>query len=236
MIIAKRCIGVVMFLIFFIIFSPLYGEAENKNEVEWEIKAYDNHTIKETVKIYNNEIIPDTPTWEKSVSGEATILTRTVDNWSSYNELNDKLPIEAQTRNFFLWQKISLLVTADKAPDGSVFAQTKDMQGIKITILVPGYIAASNGNRVDEMSTTWELDKMEALTEGEVMLQAITFDGFLIGLIGFLLGLIIIGIVYIIRVKKVEQMMETEYSLENINLEELQEKENDNKNEDDDWN
>ncbi len=227
MMITKRTAGVVMVLLWAIIFSPLYGQAGNNNAVQWEIKAYDDHTIQETVTINKNETIMGTSAWEKTVNGDTTILTRTVDDWAAYNTLTDKLPIKVQTRNFFLWHKTSLLATADEAPAGSVFSQLKGMQGISIVISMPGYISASSGNRISEMSTAWEMDRIEALTEGEVMLQAVTFEGLLIGITGFLLGLIIIGIVYMRRMKKIEQLMEAEYSLENIELEILQDKDKD---------
>lgn len=227
MMITKRTAGVMVLLWAAIILCPLYGQAGNNNAVQWEIKAYDDHTIKETVTINNNETNINTFAWEKNVNGDKTILTRTVDDWAAYNTLTDKLPVKAQTKNFFLWHKTTLLVTADEAPAGSIFSQLKGMQGIRIVISMPGYISASSGNRVNEMSTVWEMDSMEALPEGEVMLQAVTFEGFLIGITGFLLGLIIIGIVYMRRMKKVEQLMEAEYSLENIELEQLQDKDKD---------
>lgn len=216
--IARRTVGGLMVLLLIIIFCPLYGEAENKKAVEWEIKVYDNHTINETVTIFNNEISTNTSDWKKTISGDTTILTRTVDDWAAYNALADKLPIEAQIRSFVFWHKNSLGVTGDGAPAGSVFSQIKNLPGISIIISVPGYITDSSGDRISEMSTAWEFDNIEALNEGEVMLQAVTFEGFLIGIAVFLLGLLIIGVVYIRRMKQVDRMMEAEYSLENIEI------------------
>lgn len=236
-IITKRALlGVMTLCLFIIIISPGYVKANDKNEVIWEIVTYDNHTIKETVKLNNVDINFNSFEWEKTVDGEITTLTRTVDDWQSYNELTDKLPIKAEGRNFFLWQKTALLVTADQTTSGSVFAQTKDKQGIYLTISVPGFITGTSGEKLSEMSAAWNIGQMDQLAEEQVILEAVTFEGFLIGVTGFLLGLIIIGIVFIRRMKKVEQMMEAEYSLENISLEEELEAVKDQNKEYDDWN
>lgn len=235
MIIAKRVLWGVMVLILFIIISPGYAKANDKSEVVWEIVTYDNHTIKETVKFNNVDINFNSFEWEKAVDGEVTTLVRTVDNWQSYNELTDKLPIKAKVKNYFLWHKTALVVTADQTTDGIVFAQTKDRPGVYLTISVPGFITAASGEKLNEMSAAWNMQQMKQLSEGQIILEAVTLEGFLIGVTGFLLGLIIIGIVFIRRMKKVEQIMEAEYSLENISLEEEQEADKYQNEDYDDW-
>lgn len=225
MIIFKRAAGAVMVMLCFIILSPLFGAAGGNSSVEWEIKAYDDHSIQETVIVNDGEIKAG-PGWEKSVSGGKNAWTRKVDNWSAYNALDDRLPIEAHSKNFLLWQKTSLWVTADQAAAEGLFSQIKNgEQDISIIISIPGYISDTSGSRSSEMSATWQFDNAGTLNEGEFMLKAIVFDGLWLGITGFALGLIIIGIVYIRRMKKIEKMMEEEYSLENIDLESLEEQE-----------
>lgn len=221
MAILKRAAGAVMVVCCFIILSSLSG-AEAKDSVKWEIKAYDDYTIHETVVVKDGDIKASIHGWEKTTSGDITTWTRTVDDWKAYNDLDDRLPIEAQTRNFILWQKTSLLATADKANSEDLYSLIKDQQKeMSIIISIPGYISYTNGYRSSEMSAMWQLDDTKEMEVGALMLKAVTFDGLLVGITGVLLGLIIIGIVYMRRMKKIEKLMEEEYSLENIDIENL---------------
>lgn len=221
-------------LLFVFIISPAYGETSNNNLAEWEIVNYDDRTITETVTI-KGDITFDVSEWDKTETDGFTKLTRKLENWESYNELTDRLPIHAQVKNYVLWKKTALIVTSSKSNDKSVYAQLKDMPGISLSISVPAFITETSGKKVNEMTTVWDSKQINNFSEGQIILKNIALEGFLIGVIGFLLGLIIIGIIFIRRIKKIERIMEAEYSLENISLDEKEEAENNEDEEESRW-
>jgi hypothetical protein len=50
------------------------------------------------------------------------------------------------------------------------------------------------------------------------MLVVDTFDGFILGLLLIVLGIIIIGLVFLSRIRRTHKLIEQEYSLENLTL------------------
>lgn len=213
MIINKKILLAVPIIFFFII-SPAWGQNSDESRAEWEIVNHDDRTIKEVVKIPGGVDI-DPAGWEKETAHGLIILTRTVDSWQSYNKLTDRVPVQIEVKNYFFWQK-TVIFAAGQTDQQNVYYRLIDEPGINLVISTPPFITMSSGSKINEASAVWDNEQLANMPEGQVMLKTITLQGFYLGAGGFLLGLIIIGIVFMRRIKKVERMMDAEYSLENI--------------------
>jgi hypothetical protein len=149
-----------------------------------------------------------------------------VKNWSIYQESKDRLPIKIVQKNYIVFKQNHIDISEDA---GGLFAQLNGLTGFHLTMVIPGFILGSYGDRISESSSNWFFSSSAELLKENRLLKFITVDGLLLGIGIFSLGLLIIVSQFIRRMKRVERIIEQEYSqtsIEPICIQEQESKKN----------
>lgn len=194
--------------------SPGYVSA---SEVKWQIEWLDNGTLQEQVSISGADIVPADPTWVQSREGTQLILQRAIPNWSAYQAIQDRLPLQVTEKNHILYRQTYIGVSAEH-PEG-LFDQISGADRFDLSVKVPGFIVATSADQKTEFVAQWSLPNSSALLTKTELLNVITMDGFLLGMGVFLLGLLIIGIMYFRRLRKANRIITEEYGVPKSNTE-----------------
>ncbi len=182
--------------------------AAASDQAAWNIKWNSNGSLDETVTIRDqNIVIPDNQ-WKTSRFDQGLILTRHINNWQEYSRRGDGLPFELSQKDFWLI-KSSTLTMKEQVRPGSLYEQLADEGGTRLSIEVPGIIRATSAQEKIDSTAVWNLS-----TGGVITLEAVIFDGIVLGIALFALGAITIFIIFLHRLRRVNQLIAQEYSLE----------------------
>lgn len=177
-------------------------------ETTWNIKWNTNNSLDETVTVQGHNVVIQDNEWKTSRSDQGLILTRHINDWQEYSKLGDGLPLQLTQKDFLLI-KLSSLNMKEQVSPGSLYEQFTDFDGARLSIEVPGIIRESSAQEKVESTAIWTLS-----TAGAITLNAIVFDGVLLGIAFFALCSIIIFIIFLNRIRRVNQLIVQEYSLE----------------------
>lgn len=183
-------------------------------QVQWQLIWRDNNTLGETVTINQKDFRVDDPSWRLVEKGDQMVYERNIDNWQAYQQLNDRLPLAAKTENYVLWRTTGFQASKLDSPAAGMYAQVSEMGDANIIMRVPGIIASSSGRQLNEDQVEFSLASLERQTDSKDILQVVNLDGLLIGLILFILGFLVIMVVFVTRIRKVNRLIAEEYSME----------------------
>ncbi len=181
---------------------------------EWQIICKENGSLQEVVRISGRDIFPGDTNWQQSQEGHQQIFYREVQNWETYQELKDKLPITVRQKNYIVYKKTELKIS--NQPVGGLFEQLDGLPGFNLHIEVPGFIMGSSADRTDVSLATWVMSDSAELLKETMIIKIINIDGLLLGIGIFIMGLLIIVKKFMNQIKKVEEIIEEEYSLEKV--------------------
>lgn len=203
-----------LFLLF--LMTPQVAAA---SEVNWQITWEDNNTLSEKVTFPDSGTGEKTPGWQYSKSSDNIVLERKVKDWSAYEKLQDKLPIHIAIKDYALVKIITFTAVPSKAAVGTAVDKVSKLDGVDLKISVPGVIRGGSADEVvDGLSAVWHLKNINELGTRGAMLRVATFDGLILGIIMAVLGLIIIMLAFLIKIRKTHKFIEEEYSLTNLHL------------------
>lgn len=211
MVIAK--IKWTLILLFFLIFITIPQAAANN---EWEILWHDNDNLIETVVI-EGEAPVQADGWLSSSKAENAVYKRNIQDWDSYAQQTDRLPVSVTVKDYLLFKSIAFTAQEFK-PQAKTVASLAAAEPLDLTISVPGLIRAGSADEVKEVTAVWHLKNLSELNSRGRMLIVNTFDGFILGLLIIVLGILIIGFVFLSRIRRTHKLIEQEYSLENLTL------------------
>jgi hypothetical protein len=180
-------------------------------ETAWTIKWNSNGSLDEKINISGHNVVVVDKEWNSSRSGQELVLTRHIKNWQEYSKLNDRLPLEIKEKNFLLLKSSSLTMQEETLP-GCLYEQFSNLADARLSIEVSGIIRDTTADRSINSTATWNLGNSTALPL--INLQAIVFDGVILGISFFVLCFTIIFIIYLNHIRKVNQLITQEYSLE----------------------
>lgn len=200
--------------VLFIAGGPLYA-AEVPS---WQITLHDNGTIAERVTVPAVSTGYQAPEWKVLSEGNQLVAERTTKNWAAYMKLNDRLPLQIHQKNYFLWQNINIKKNSEVKPVAGMAALVFNNDKSNIVFQVPGFIGATIGNQVTEDKAELNVPAVNQLRNGQSLLQVTTLNGLMIGIVLFVVGFLVVMIVFANRLRKVNRMIEEEYSLEKAAL------------------
>jgi hypothetical protein len=208
-------------LLFFLIFIIAPNAQAN---TKWEILWNDDDSLMETVA--TDEQVSFQPNgWQLSVKEGKASYHREIKDWQEYAQLGDRLPLAVSVKDYLLFKSIAFKAQAFD-PQDDTLAGFVGTGPLDISISVPGLIRSGSADEVKDLTAVWHLNNLTDLHSRGNMLLVDTFDGFLLGLLLILLGIVIIGLTYLSRVRRTHKLIEQEYSLENLTLPTEQSKEN----------
>lgn len=183
-------------------------------DIEWQLHWLDNNKVQEEIQTSAQNLITTDTNWSVSQEGDKHILRREVDNWQSYEAMTDKLPLQVQQKNYYLYKKTEIKPNSETAT--GLFQQISNEDNLILTITVPGFIMGGSGARIGESGAQWILPNHAQLPQSQAMMTVITMDGLLLGVVIVLLGMLFVAIRFFVRLRRVERIIESEYSVKRI--------------------
>lgn len=202
----------ILLLLVAIILLAVAGPLAAAEVPNWQLNVRDDGTITERA-VLPAGLNCQTDEWQVVPGSDGLVAERTVKNWAAYMELKDRLPLQIVKKNYLLWQDVEINKNMAVKPAGvaaAIFAQDNS----KILFRVPGIINANAGKQLSEDQVEVTAVAVNQLGDGGLLLQATTFNGLMMGIVLFVLGFLVVVIVFMNRIRKVNQMIEEEYSLE----------------------
>jgi len=201
-----------MFLLVFSSNAVLAGEAQ------WQINWQEDGSLQEKVTVYG-QVMPDSYNdWQKDISGEPVIFTRTIKNWDEYNNLQDKLPLQIEEKDY-VFIKSSKLTAVQQITAGTLYANLSGLDSMNLVIDVPGMITDSSVKPSDKHTVSWSIDNPGQTFNKDFSLKTITLDGFMLGISILTLGVIGLFIFFLGRMRSVNRLIDETYSLDNVVIE-----------------
>lgn len=199
-----------------LIFLMILPRLTAASDVNWQIIWQEDGRLQEEVKITGRDIVPIDQDWNIRHEGDQYILSREVGNWSSYQQSKDKLPLQLKQSNYIVFKQTKLDIS--DYTEG-LFSQLNSLNGFHLTMTVPGFIFGRYGERIDEFSSSWLFANSTELIPGNKILEFVTIDGLLSGIVIFSVGLFAVVINFVRRLKKADQIIEEEFSIEEASAE-----------------
>ncbi|HOB12310.1 MAG TPA: hypothetical protein PLM20_07740 [Syntrophomonadaceae bacterium] len=215
------CFTLLLVSLLLVYTSPALGQ-----RVDWNLTWQDDGSIVETVSLEKINLLPDTGEWQSSTDPNGRlILTRQIAGWEEYRKLSDRLPLSIQSRNFLVLQTAVINSEDFAAAPGGLYQQIAAVPDAQLSIKIPGIIRDHSADLiVDSQEAVWKLSRLDHLTTEDLLLKATVFDGLLIAVLLVGGAVIVIGMWFLRGIRRANQLIEEEYSLDNITLEESDEK------------
>lgn len=191
---------------------------------DWKITWNDNNDLLETVVTTNDSTAINPEGWQYTKRTDGAAYQRNIKDWQAYSRLNDRLPINIKVKNYLVFKSITFTALKSDAPVNTLAGQVGN-KALNLSISVPGLIRAGSADETEEMTAVWHLKNLSELNSRGKMLVVDTIDGFILGLLIIVLGVLIIGLVFVGQIRKTHRTIESEYSLENLTLPEEQSEE-----------
>jgi len=200
-------------IIFILILMTILPGMATAGDASWQIRWRDDGSLQEEVRISGHDIVPEDTNWQSNREGDQYIFQREVKDWATYQGLKDRLPVEAVQNNYVIFKQAEVK-TSDTHAEG-LFVQLSPSDTLHLTLIVPGIITGSSANVIEESQASWVFIGGEQLGQQTGLIKFITVDGLLLGIGILFLGLLGVGIQFIIRLKKVNSIIEEEYGGDN---------------------
>jgi len=213
----------ILLLMVAVILLAVTGPLAAAEVPSWQLTLRDDGTIAERVTLPAG-ISCKTDEWNVISGNEGLAAERTVKDWSAYMKLNDRLPLQIDKKNYILWQDVEIKNNMAAEPEG-VAEAVLGIDASKIQFRIPGIMNANAGTQTAEDQVEVTVADMNGLANGTALLQVTTFNGLMLGIVLFVLGFLVVVIVFMNRIRKVNKLIDDEYSLERA-VQQLEEEEN----------
>ncbi len=200
-----------MLMLTFVLVLVLTVETK-ADTTQWQIEWDEDFAIVETVHTYDQGLVTKLVDAGFSRGGDEDSYYRQVQDWESYNNLAAKFPILSKTRNFIILSVTT--INLDKNHKTNILQNHKGAVDFEFSTL--GIFLKNSGQKIGESTYQWRLG-----TDGQRDLakpyftKCVTFNGFVLGLSIFLIGVTCISIFYSRKVRYINRLITEEYSIEN---------------------
>ncbi len=208
-----------MILVFFLV-CPAQASAA---EYEWTLTWQNDQVLTETIVTDRPDLISPAGGWEKT--SQTDTYSRQTQGWTTYNQLPDRLPIVAKTKDYLAVKITRINLESTTYQEGTTFYDlTRDGWG-QVKIEVPGLIMKAKPAVKSQWSqgftATWKTAPQAETEEYRFAMIAITIE-----ILPSIISLLVIGwglvwMAYRRQVKRMERLIDARYSLDNIVLTEI---------------
>ncbi len=214
----KRCFPVMTLIA--LILLGLSGQVFAA-DTEWKLKLNADRTISESVSTEQGQHINYSTSWKMSEEAGRIMFTRAIPTWQVYSSEVDRLPVQITVKDYFLWQDIEIISAAQQNAQQGVFSSLAD-KPVRLIIQLPGAIGTSSADSIEDGRTAiWQISRGADIQNKGLLLQATLVDGYIVSILLFVLGFAVIAGLFLRKIRKTHKLIEEEYSLENIDLENL---------------
>ena len=196
----------------------LFSRAVLASGTDWQINWQEDGSLQEQVNVTGQELHNVDAGWQTSSTGSEVILSRNIENWEVYNNLADKLPLQAKVNNYLCCNIITLTALPEVQKD-TLYSSLDPYQAVRLKMNVPGIILDSSAVGKDNNTIHWIIKSPGENLGQDFIIRAIMIDGFGLGITILILGVIFLAIFFIARMRKVNRIIDETYSLDNIIIE-----------------
>jgi hypothetical protein len=183
--------------------------------VDWQIDWQENGAVQEKVLGSGQELADTDTQWQKSSSDNQVTFNRSVENWQTYNNLTDKIPVQAKVKDLFCCKIITLTALPEIQPN-TLYAALGQNDAMRLQMYVPGIILDSTDTFRENNMVAWDINQPGQIFEQDFFFRAIMIDGLGLGITILSLGVIILAIFFAVRMRKVNRLIDETYSLDNV--------------------
>lgn len=187
-------------------------------DITWTMKWQSNQVLIETVSGDDLSILEKSYGWQEA-SGTPGVMTRTTQDWTTYDSLQQRLPLQTREKNYFLFKTIRLQPDSP-VQSNSTLQQLFQKHNGSIVIEVPGFIKDYTATEVkptaDGFTATWKVDAGSGPETIILGITAIILNVLPIVITSLAVAWLIIWILFRRQVKRMNQLIEEEYSLDNL--------------------
>lgn len=150
-------------------------------------------------------------------------FTRTATGWNEYIGLDSRLPIAVGGRDLKFLR--TTVITGAPAQPANALAASLSEQRVELSLFVPGSVRATSGEQTeteDGFKLFWQFSGGSTISASGQLARVWVFDGFLCAVLLVVLGVFGLVIYFGLRMRKVDKFIKEEYSIDNINIKELE--------------
>ncbi|HCF51158.1 MAG TPA: hypothetical protein DER60_12805 [Syntrophomonas sp.] len=188
-------------------------------DFDWTLTWQNGQILTETITTDDPDLINPEGGWQRQ-SGQPDTFTRQIEGWTSYNQLSDRLPIVAKTKNYVAVKITKITLDSQTYKEGTTFYDLTAARSGQVKMEVPGFIMkarpAVKSQWPEGFAATWAIATQAETEEYRFAMTAITIE-----ILPSVISLLVIGwgliwIVYRRQVKRMERLIDARYSLDNV--------------------
>jgi hypothetical protein len=209
-------------VIFLILFLFTFNSTALAGEYQWEIVVDQYGEITERVSLQDVNMTLNTEGWKQLDDNGENVLERSHKDWAEYDKTGNGLPLSVKSKNYVVFTLLTLTYDSNKKSEAELFNQLTSSVNGSIKYQSTGIIQESSANHVNNLSkdpqAVWNVKAGQAtfFQESPFFLKVTFVNGVMISIIILFFGFLGITIWYLIYVRRVNKIIEEEYSIDNI--------------------
>lgn len=206
---------VVFLVLIFLLACPAQAFAA---DFDWTLNWQNGQLLTETIVTDNPDLISPEGGWQNT--GQPDTYTRQTRDWANYNQLPDRLPILAKTKDYLAIKITWVRLDSETYGEGTTFYELTRAGSGQVKMEVPGFIIkarpAVKSQWSQGIAATWTTAPQAQTEEYRFAMTAITIE-----ILPAIITLLVIGwgmiwMVYRRQVKRMERLIDARYSLDNV--------------------
>ncbi len=211
----KHLSQIILGLLFWLLASPI----AMAGVTEWQIQWQEDGTLQESVIVSGQPMQNLDASWQRKSEGTQQIYSRTIKSWEDYSRLKDKLPLNIHESNYIFCKATEISSSSQVEEDG-LYASLQNTESMNLKINVPGAIQASSAEKTSNNTATWHIKNAGTAFSPSFNLKALTVDGLMLGICILTIGVVVMFIFFVVRMRRVDRIIAETYSLDNVKIEE----------------
>ncbi len=193
--------------------------------VQWTLAWQYNGALEESVLI-PGRMLADNPGmqnqlieqgWKKVKEGDSTLFARSFEGWRTYEIKPDALPLTASKVDYMVFTMVEIHPAPEKLANNQLLQTLDKNKDVEIIISMPGDIQESSGNAINEKAISFRPGELANPSfTSKTLVYSSWFQWFEMGIAVLILGTLGIMLYLMFRMRKVDRLIEEEYSLEKV--------------------
>lgn len=206
---------VALMVLIFLMACPVQAFA---SDFDWTLNWQNDQLLTETIVTDNPDLINLKGGWTQT--GQPHTYTRQTEGWAAYNQLPDRLPVAARTKDYLAIKITRLTLDSETYREGTTFFELTRAGSGQVKLEVPGLIMkarpAVKSQWTQGIAATWKVAPQDQTDEYRFAMIAITIEILPAIIILLVIGWGLIWTVYRRQVKRMERLIDARYSLDNV--------------------
>lgn len=198
--------------LFFVVALLLSTTVTAYADTTWQIKGDDESLIEERVFTDDEKLASFLSSAGFEIDEVTDSYYRHTKDWQTYNNLAEKFPLTVNKKDFIIFS--TSVVKVDYNQSTNILRNTTSPVNLELTTF--GIYYKNSGDKVADYTSRWEFrtNTLEDFSK-PYLTKYLAFNGLALGIGIFILGVLVIFIVYYRMISRVDKLIVEEYSIEN---------------------